>query len=60
MSEKQSMMNKKDINTLTTVLCENKMIDITNEMITSSEFLKYLGRKTIISAFGWTNSKIIN
>lgn len=49
MAEEKSMMNEKDINTLTTVLCENNMIDISNEkMIASSEYLKYLGRKTII------------
>lgn len=52
MAEEKSMMNERDINTLTTVLCENNMIDISNEkMIASSEYLKYLGRKTIIDVF---------
>ena len=49
MAEEKSMMNERDINTLTTVFIENKMLDISNEkMIASSEYLKDLGRKTII------------
>ena len=52
MAEEKSMMNERDISTLTTILCENKMIDISNEeTIVSSKYLKNLNRKTIIEMF---------